>query len=81
MLHCLLVLSIITNVITSTKILIFKAVNINFRSLKLVTMGEYLLINGSGHDGNPDVYYLEWIYSEIHLVCKEEINSDVDLAF
>lgn len=45
------------------------------------TMGKYLLINDSGHDGNSNVYYLEWIYKGIHFVYKNEISSDVDLAF
>lgn len=44
-------------------------------------MGKYLLINDSGHDGNSNVYYLEWIYKGIHFVYKNEISSDVDLAF
>lgn len=74
-------MDIITNVITSTENLIFKAVNINFRLLKLATMVKYLLINGSGHDGNSNVYYLEWIYKEIHFIYKKQISSDVDLTF
>jgi len=37
MLHCLLDMSRITNVSTSTKVLIFKTVNIYLRLLKLLT--------------------------------------------
>lgn len=35
-------------------------------------MGKYLLVNGSGHDSNSNIYYLEWIYKEIHFVYKKE---------
>lgn len=53
------------------------AVNINFRLLKLATVGKYLLISGSAHDGNSNIYYLEWIYKEIHFIYKEKKSTQM----